>query len=509
MVDLDLVLDATDEHFVSDSAGIMLDEPEVDPGHGALYSWLTLCVDGVYCYSEKQPDGTYKTIREWNSPKAVRSMAALAPRAPLTHLHPREMVTPDNLGKYQVGDASDAGMTVEGEEETGPNGSSYKRLRAMVPVAIRTAKGQKHATTDAKFCSPGYGPVRINRSGVHPLDGPYDRVRDDVEWVNHIALVPNPRGGNECALALDGLDDAEIQAALDAAPAMGYAVSEQVNVRSGSLPSARPHVKSQEHDSMTPTAEEIKALVAKLLETIKDDEDQLRAFFESISWTSAFRTLQTKVLLELMGASAPEGAAADAVPVMDSLVKGALDAYMKPTLDTMAEMKAAMDAMKAQLDAFADKFASAEKTEEKVAAADAKITAIDSRLNVVAADAKLARDAAGTASSIASAAKDSADALRTETQQRLATDAAEATAAELADARESAKAFGMAKDSADAADLPALLAHLRSKKLAGVRDSDPDASVLAIARARRVNRTGIVTRPAPKMALDAGSGVLG
>ena len=111
-MDQPLATDAQDtaSEIVTDAVAVELDAPEVDPGHGALYTWTTLCLDGVYEYHVAQSDGTVKVVREWNSPGAVRDMAALAPRAPVTHLHPRDPVTPENFSRLSIGDAADAGI---------------------------------------------------------------------------------------------------------------------------------------------------------------------------------------------------------------------------------------------------------------------------------------------------------------------------------------------------------------------------------------------------------------
>lgn len=504
-----MVCDSVEPEIVTDSLGLALDEPEIDPGHGGLHTWATLCLDCVYVYVEKLPDGTTRTIREWNTPKAVEDMAALAPRAPVTHLHPPVNLTPSNVAKYAVGDMSGEYAVVDGDEELGPDGSKYKRKRALVPMTVRTAAGQQAATTDARFTSPGYKPIRVNEPGVHPLDGPYDRKRIGVEWVNHVALVPNPRGGTECALALDGLDEQEAQAALDAARPMGYAVAGALSACPASIPQSRRAVKRDSAEDSTMTLDEMIALLMQAFATAKDDPTGglMRSLMDTFVYSEPFRLASAKAAGQtlaraLMPVTTP--AATDAeLPtdptalrdmlsaLIDERVKAAM--MVKPEgseveislgdacstlMKDMAAMKTAVDGMKGKLDGMGD-------LSNKVAAA--------------ATDAKLAKDSATSACQLATAASTAVDSIKASADARDAADAAAATGRKLAEARHLATTFGMAKDAADAAELPALAAHLRKRRVGGVLETDSDDAVVAAARAASQGR------PKPILATDSAS----
>ena len=501
-MDQPLATDAQDtaSEIVTDAVAVELDAPEVDPGHGALYTWTTLCLDGVYEYHVAQSDGTVKVVREWNSPGAVRDMAALAPRAPVTHLHPRDPVTPENFSRLSIGDAADAGITAEGEEETGPSGTSYKRLRALVPLAIRAARGQQAATTDARYVSPGYTPIREERAGVHPLDGPYDRVRVGVASVNHIALVPNPRGGKECGLALDGLSADEAQIALDSAQPMGYAVASAKLAAPLNLPSARRAVKQNlQEDAIM----ELSAFIALATEAFKlaqtdPSGSMMRELVSAMNYMDAFRAaIAQQAGRSLAQVVAPVGTTDADLPTDPAAMREALlsmvreivaeQMKVKPEgseveislgdacgglMKDMAEMKAAMDAMKTRMDAMG-------AMEEKVAATDARVTKIEG-------DASTLRAEVTTATKTALDAKGATDALAVAEKTRLVKDAAERDAQRLASARDLAREFGMPALAADGSDLEGCIAHLRRKRVGyGATDSvETDSADDILARAK-------------------------
>lgn len=523
-MDQPLATDALE--IVTDAVAVELDAPEVDPGHGALYTWTTLCLDGVYEYHVAQPDGSVKVVREWNTPAAVQDMAALAPRAPVTHLHPRDPVTPDNYSRLAVGDAADAGITAEGEEETGPNGTSYKRLRALVPLAIRAARGQQAATTDARYVSPGYTPIREERAGVHPLDGPYDRVRVGVASVNHIALVPNPRGGRECGLALDGLSADEARIALDTARPMGYAVAETRIAAPLSLPSARRAVKQNLQEDATMELSAFIALATEAFKLAQTDPSgsMMRELMSAMGYMDAFRAaIAQQAGRSLAQVVAPVGTTDADLPTDPAAMREALLSMvreeiskamqMKPEgseveislgdacgglMKDMAAMKAEMDGMKTRMDA--------------MGAMEAKVAATDARITKIEGDASTLRSEVATATKTAVAAKDATDALKVAERTRLEQDAAQRSAQQLAKARDLAREFGMPALAADGSDLEGCLAHLRRKRVGyGIGDAvETDSADVVIARAEaalalrgRAAAFATDAAPAPSPSLSA------
>jgi uncharacterized protein len=149
---------------------------------------------GVLVY--RRPDGT--VVRELRRPEQVfkqDSVATLAD-APVTDLHPREMITATNARTLSVGHVSgtsaraDAGRYVEAELVI-TDGRMIKAIEAG----------------DRREVSCGYSCKLIDKPGTYNGEH-YDAEQTDIVY-NHVGLGPQKwgRAGAEVALRLDGSAD--------------------------------------------------------------------------------------------------------------------------------------------------------------------------------------------------------------------------------------------------------------------------------------------------------------
>ena len=469
---------------------VRLDPPTFDPGHGALYVPAVLCVDAVYVYDETDPiTGERVRVREWNSPQAVADMTALAGRAPVTLLHPRDAVTPDSAERLVVGDADGTAFPVEFDAETGPDGTSYKRVGSGVQVAVRRRRAMDAlAEWEVPGLSPGFNPIREVRSGVHPLDGPYDRVRVGVSALNHIALVPNPRGGDLCRVL-----DAAGSETLDASNGIGYAVANGLKRQTSNVSQGGHPVKPVTQKDSIMTLEAFIALMTEAFRTASADPSgaMMRELVSSTHFLDAVRaTVMQTAGRTLMAAVMPAATDAEGDLPSDpaalrqailSMVQGEIakamtikrpgeGAEIEVTLgDACGSLMTDMAKIKADMDGY-------------VAKMDAMGSALENKVATAATDAKRALDASTGASTLAKSAKDAADAVSAAEKARMEKDAADGLATRLAAARNLATEFGMTKDAAAGSDLGDCVKHLRLKRVGGCTETDSDDAVLASAR---------------------------
>lgn len=141
----------------------------------------------------RRADGS--VVRELRPPEevfAAKSLATLS-AAPVTDLHPTEMVTPQNVRALQIGHVSDE-VKADGQ---------------LVAAHVTIQEAEAIAAVergDRRELSCGYQ-CRIDQTpGVY--DGqPYDQVQRDVSY-NHVALGPKNwgRAGRDVALRIDAAD---------------------------------------------------------------------------------------------------------------------------------------------------------------------------------------------------------------------------------------------------------------------------------------------------------------
>ena len=472
---------------------VRLDPPTFDPGHGALYVPAVLSVDAVYVYDETNPTtGERVRVREWNSPQAVADMTALAGRAPVTLLHPRDAVTPDSADRLVVGDADGTAFPVEFDAETGPDGTSYKRVGSGVQVAVRRRRAMDAlAEWEVPGLSPGFNPIREVRSGVHPLDGPYDRVRVGVSALNHIALVPNPRGGDLCRVL-----DAAGSETLDASNGIGYAVANGLKRQTSNVSQGGHPVKPVTQKDSIMTLEAFIALMTEAFRTASADPSgaMMRELVSSTHFLDAVRAtvMQTagRALMSAVSGVASTDAEGD-LPSDPAALRQAILSMVQGEIAKAMMIKRPGESEGSEIevslgDACGSLMTDMAKMKADmagyVAKMDAMGSALENKVATAATDARRALDASTGANTLAKSAKDAADAVSAAEKARIERDAADGLATRLAAARNLATEFGMTKDAAAGSDLSDCVKHLRLKRVGGCTETDSDDAVLASAR---------------------------
>lgn len=172
-----------------DSA-VRLDGAKRTP-QGGLRVDAALARPGILKY--RQPNGSW--ISEYLSPEEAfnaDSMASLT-SAPVTKLHPPEMVSRKNWSKYSRGNV---GETVR------QDGNKIAATLYLQDADLADAVERG----DMKEVSCGYACDLVNKPGVSPEGERYDRLQINRRY-NHVAVVPMGRAGSEIALRLDASDN--------------------------------------------------------------------------------------------------------------------------------------------------------------------------------------------------------------------------------------------------------------------------------------------------------------
>jgi hypothetical protein len=157
---------------------------------GGLRADAALTRSGVFVYH--RADGS--EVREWRPPEEVfkaDSLSTLAD-APVTKLHPAEMVNADNFGRYAKGHVN------------APRQDGDKVVASVVIQDADLIRSVERG--DMREVSCGYT-CRIDETpGVTPDGERFDRIQRDVSY-NHVAVVPQGRAGSEIRLRLDAADN--------------------------------------------------------------------------------------------------------------------------------------------------------------------------------------------------------------------------------------------------------------------------------------------------------------
>lgn len=179
----------------------VLDAPEAGAAGALLCNGIVAC-EAVYEYPQYDDSGKVVSIRrelvthEALFGDSVRTLA----RAPVTLGHPDEMVTPENIDVLGVGDAD---STVEEKTIEKRGGYAAVRLAIRKADAIAAVKSED----GPKQLSPGYWVEYDETPGEWTApDGSviaFDAKQIKREY-NHIAIVDAARGGDACAIRMDG-----------------------------------------------------------------------------------------------------------------------------------------------------------------------------------------------------------------------------------------------------------------------------------------------------------------
>jgi len=120
--------------------------------------------------------------------KDAQSSVTLASK-PVTLEHPEEMVGPDNVAQYAVGDVGEEIFVTE---------DGWLKVR----MAVRRKDAIDAITRGKSEVSPGYQAEIDFTPGNHPEFGQYDAIQK-VRRYNHLAIVDVARGGPQIRLRAD------------------------------------------------------------------------------------------------------------------------------------------------------------------------------------------------------------------------------------------------------------------------------------------------------------------
>lgn len=178
-----------------DRAELRLDAKSRTP-QGFLRVDATIARTGVQLY--RREDGTIR--REYRPPDEVFRADTLAScrLAPLTLLHPPELVTPANVSKYRKGTVA---------EDVRRDGHLVA-TSVVIEDADAIAAVEQGAT---RQLSCGYECDIDETPGVTPDGQRFDASQLNIR-VNHVALVPVGRAGPEVRVRLDANDAVQVEA---------------------------------------------------------------------------------------------------------------------------------------------------------------------------------------------------------------------------------------------------------------------------------------------------------
>ena len=161
--------------------------PAEKTAEGFLIARAPLTSVGVFTY--RNADGTPR--RELRLPEEVFSDESIATlrMKPLTLLHPKEVVTPENADKLSVGSIG--------------NDITIDPYRVYGSVSVTKADGIKAVEEKtARGLSCGYKCDIEWTSGTW-MGVPFDCIQRNIRY-NHVALVPVSRAGDGNAIRMDG-----------------------------------------------------------------------------------------------------------------------------------------------------------------------------------------------------------------------------------------------------------------------------------------------------------------
>ena len=170
-------------------------------------------VTSVGVFSYKNVDGTI--TRELRLPEEVFSYATMESMKgkPVVNDHPKERVTPDNSGIYQVGNIGtdpssyiDGYMTSPGSPNSeGVRGSPYSDgYHVAVTLTITDADAIADVKAGKTALSMGYTcDIEAAPEGAVWCGMAYDCIQRNIRY-NHVAIVDKARAGDAARIRMDG-----------------------------------------------------------------------------------------------------------------------------------------------------------------------------------------------------------------------------------------------------------------------------------------------------------------
>lgn len=165
---------------------------------GFLVADANLTRSGVFDYHDDKGN----PIRELRPAEEVFSKESLDSLkfAPLTKHHPNEMVTADNIKKFQIG------MVGENIEKRGD--FVHGKIVITDPKEIEDILNKRDKGESIEL-SMGYDAEVVDVSGDHHKDGKFDKTQRKIRY-NHASVVDKGRAGREVKIIMDAEREASV-----------------------------------------------------------------------------------------------------------------------------------------------------------------------------------------------------------------------------------------------------------------------------------------------------------
>jgi len=160
---------------------------------------------GVFTY--KNADGsTQKELRlpeEVFDPESIETLKM----KPMTNLHPTEIVTSENVKKYQVGNTgSNPGSETQWQRADYDYSKMTDGIHLAIDIMIMEAKAISDAQAGRQALSCGYKcELEPAKPGAVWCGMNYDFIQRKIRY-NHVAIVDQARAGDAAAIRLDSKD---------------------------------------------------------------------------------------------------------------------------------------------------------------------------------------------------------------------------------------------------------------------------------------------------------------
>lgn len=242
-----------------------LDGPKRTP-QGGLRAEATLTRTGIFIY--RRQDGS--EVREYRPPEEVFKADSLATlvAAPVTKLHPPELVSSENFGRYAKGHVGES-VRQDGDKVVA---SVFVQDAALVSAVERG---------DMREVSCGYTCRMDDTPGVSPEGERYDRVQRDISY-NHVAVVPVGRGGSDVRLRLDAADNMRPDAAEEKAmkveriDGVEYEIGSDAHKAAEKRRDEATATAKAEADKLAARADAAEAELAKAQQQLAESQDEKR-----------------------------------------------------------------------------------------------------------------------------------------------------------------------------------------------------------------------------------------
>lgn len=163
-------------------------DKHIDGNTGFLTTTAIATRTGIFVY-RKADGGIFKELRTDEEVFKKDSMDSLKNK-PLTNGHPQQMVGLDNASRLMVGHTSSRSEKVGDLLET--------------DITITNKEVIEQVDSGKKFLSCGYWCELDHTPGVFKGEK-YDAIQKNISY-NHVAIVSNPRAGDQAQLHLDDAD---------------------------------------------------------------------------------------------------------------------------------------------------------------------------------------------------------------------------------------------------------------------------------------------------------------